>query len=199
MVDYRRADSLGARIQAARKARGIRSAKALADLIDNGTVSEATLQNIETGRLTNVSVSQLLNIAFALKVAPSLLLAPLDRPTDKVDLPNLSAGLTAMTAAEFDAWLTGANAGSYRPTTAAELAERNELAALRDLENLIRERQRLRTLLDLADGLQDPQASGKPWDRTGDRLLLANQKIDEITAYLHSAGWALSAWAAAAT
>jgi transcriptional regulator with XRE-family HTH domain len=192
MVDYRRADSLGARIQAARKARGIRSAKALADLIDNGTVSEATLQNIETGRLTNLSVSQLLNIAFALKVTPSLLLAPLDRPTDKIDLPNLSSGLTAMTAIEFDAWLTGANTGSYRPTNAVELAERNELAALRDLENLVRERQRLRILLDLEHGPQDIRSSAKPWDRTGDRLVLANQKIDEITAYLRSAGWALA-------
>jgi transcriptional regulator with XRE-family HTH domain len=196
MVDYRDADSLGERIQAARKARGIRSAKALADLIDNGTVSEATLQNIETGRLTNVSVSQLLNIAFALKVAPSLLLAPLGRPTDAVDLPNLSSGLSAMTTAEFDAWFTGANTGGYRPTNAAELAERNELAALRDLEDLVRERERLRTLRALehdAGGLRQP---GKPWDRIEDRLELTDQKIDEVTTYLHSAGWTLSAWKA---
>jgi transcriptional regulator with XRE-family HTH domain len=194
MVDYRDADSLGERIQAARKARGIRSAKALADLIDNGTVSEATLQNIETGRLTNVSVSQLLNIAYALKVAPSLLLAPLGRPTDTIDLPNLSSGLAAMTTAEFDAWLTGANAGGYRPTNAAELAERNELAALRDLENLVRERARLRTLLQLEHDTGNLPTPGKPWDRIEDRLVLADQKINEITTYLRSAGWTLTAW-----
>jgi transcriptional regulator with XRE-family HTH domain len=196
MVDYRDADSLGERIQAARKARGIRSAKALADLIDNGAVSEATLQNIETGRLTNVSVSQLLNIAFALKVAPSLLLAPLGRPTDKIDLPNVSSGLAAMTTAEFDAWLTGANTGGYRPTNAAELAERNELAALRDLENLVRERERLRTLIELEHEMGNLPKPGKPWDRIEDRLMLTDQKINEITAYLRSAGWTLSAWKA---
>lgn len=101
--------------------------------------AKLTLQNIETGRLTNVSVSQLLNIAFALKVAPSLLLAPLGRPTDKIDLPNLSSGLAAMTTVEFDAWLTGANTGGYRPTNAAELA----LPPLRrlDVKRLERTRQ----------------------------------------------------------
>jgi transcriptional regulator with XRE-family HTH domain len=191
MVDYRTAPSLGERIQAARKARGIRSAKALADLIDNGTVTEAILQNIETGRLSNLSVSQLLNIAYALKVAPSFLLAPLGRPTDPLDLPNLSSGLTSMTSVEFDAWLSGTNAGAYRPTNAAEIAERTELAAYRDLHHLLREQSRLRVLKDMEGDALNGAAGSKPWDRTGDRLASTEQAIAEVLEFLQSAGWPL--------
>jgi transcriptional regulator with XRE-family HTH domain len=193
--DYRNAKSLGDRIQAARKARGVRSAQALADLVGNNTVSASTLHNIETGRLTNISLSQLLNIAFALKVAPSFLLAPLGRPNEVIDLPSLSPGLSAMTAAEFDAWLTGTNNGGYRATNAPEMAERNELAAFRDLDSLIRERARLRVVIDLDSETANSPSDSKPWDRTEDKLTLTNQKIDEITAYLRSAGWSLDGWA----
>jgi transcriptional regulator with XRE-family HTH domain len=176
MVDYRVESSLGARVAAARKARGLRSTKALSELIGEGKVTEATLQNIETGRLTNLSVSQLLNIAFALKVAPGFLLAPLGRPGAQVDLPSLSDGLTRMNVSEFDGWLTGANDGRYRPTSAAELNERAELEAVRALENLTRES-------------FETGAGEKSWGRTEDRIAIVQRQIDEARQYLQTAGW----------
>jgi transcriptional regulator with XRE-family HTH domain len=196
MVDFKSAPSLGARIKGLRQARGVRSAAALAELIDNGSVSAATIWNIETGRLTNISVAQLLNIAFALNVAPSFLLAPLGRPDASVDLSNLTSGLLRMSVAEFDAWLSGSNSGGYRPTTSAEIAERNELAALRELDYLLRERKRLQTLLDLEQGGAGSSGTELPWGRTADKLVVASQEIEKIATYLREAGWSLDAWIA---
>jgi transcriptional regulator with XRE-family HTH domain len=191
VADYRVGNTLGQRIQAVRKARGIRTANALAELIGNGSVSLATLQNIETGRLTNVSVSQLLNIAFALKIPPAFLLAPLGRADGKVDLPNLSSGLAAMSSMEFDAWLAGADHGAYRSTSAAEITDRNELAARRELDALRRERARISTIADL-EATSDRASSNQPeWDRSTTRLGEIEARITEITAYLNSAGWSI--------
>jgi transcriptional regulator with XRE-family HTH domain len=189
MVDYRLEATLGARVAAARKARGIRSTKALSELIGNGTVTEATLQNIEAGRLTNLSVSQLLNIAFALKVAPSFLLAPLAKPDSQIDLQGLSDGLTRMTVSEFDGWLSGANDGRYRPTTAAELSERTELEALRALENLLRERTRLEILAKIEADASESGVGEKAWDRAEDKIAVVKRQINEARQYLETAGW----------
>lgn len=178
---------------AARKARGIRSTKALSELIGNGTVTEATLQNIETGRLTNLSVSQLLNIAFALKVAPSFLLAPLGLPNAQVDLPNLSVGLNRMNVSEFDGWLTGANDGRYRPTSAAEISERTQLEALRALENLMRERSRLETVASLERSGSESGVGEKIWDRAEDKIAIVQRQIEEARQFLRTAGWPIEA------
>lgn len=190
MADYRIEKTVGERIQAARRARGIRSTRALSEAIGDGGVSEATLQNIEAGRLTNLSVAQLLNIAYALKVAPSFLLAPIGDPLARVDLTNLSEPLAAMTSAEFDAWLTGSDEGAYRPTDAEEMSERTQLAAFRALQRLIRERRRLITVheLDLEDRAVI-DASSLQWNARSERLELINREIEETTAYLAAAGW----------
>jgi transcriptional regulator with XRE-family HTH domain len=190
MADYRIEKTVGERIQAARRARGIRSTRALSEAIGDGGVSEATLQNIEAGRLTNLSVAQLLNIAYALKVAPSFLLAPIGDPLARVDLTNLSEPLTAMSSAEFDAWLTGSDEGAYRPTDAEEMSERTQLAAFRALQRLIRERRRLITVheLDLEDRAV-VDASSLQWNARSERLELINREIEETTAYLAAAGW----------
>jgi len=66
MADFRTAQGIGERIQAARKQRGIRSTRELVQLIPNGTVTESILQNIEAGRKKDISVSMLLNITFVL-------------------------------------------------------------------------------------------------------------------------------------
>jgi transcriptional regulator with XRE-family HTH domain len=196
--DYRDEDSLGRRIQAARKARGIRTTKALSEAIGQGNVSEATLQNIETGRLTNLSLAQLLNIAFALKVAPSFLLAPLGRPSASLDLVGLSDGLASMNAAEFDAWLCGSNSGAYRPTNASEISERSELEAFRILESLLRERRRLNSVRELErdDVHEGDHHTVLERDRTTKRLADIADEINSTAAYLDSAGWRLNEWTA---
>ncbi|TFC37668.1 helix-turn-helix transcriptional regulator [Cryobacterium sp. TMT2-42-4] len=99
-------DSLGGRIAAFRKARGFSSTNQLAAAIGEGKMSGAVLRNIESGRKGDLSVSQLLNIAWALEVSPLLLLAPLGRPADRLDLPNLVSSLEQTRVAQFDEWVS---------------------------------------------------------------------------------------------
>jgi transcriptional regulator with XRE-family HTH domain len=196
VADYRTEHTLGARIQAARKTRGIKSTRELADMVGNESVSVNILQNIESGRMTNLSVAQLLNIAFALKVAPSFLLAPMGDPEGAPDLPGLSPGLASMPPNEFDAWLAGSDSGAYRSTSASEIAERNELAAFRYLDGLIRERRRLR-LLRHVDGEETGRAAGPTdadWNPVEQRLSALESQISDIRRYLDGAGWASDQW-----
>jgi transcriptional regulator with XRE-family HTH domain len=198
MVDYRSAGTFGERVQAARKSRGIRSAQALADLIDTGTITDSIIRNIESGRLTNPTVSQVLNLAFALKVAPSFLFAPLGNPQGNIDLPGLNSELAAMSPPEFDAWLSGSDSGAYRPTNAAELAGRNEITAFRDLDALLRERRRLRVTRALATEqvpVKQP-GSNAEWDRTSERLATVEEEISGAARFLSSAGWTIDSWVA---
>jgi len=184
MADFRTAGSLGARIQAARKQRGFRTTRDLAQAINVGNVSESIIENIEAGRKVNVDISQLLNIAKALSVSPSFLLAPLGTPDAKVDLPNLSKDLSAMTALEFDAWAMGTNEGEYRPTTMDERTSVAELQALREWAALRKEIMRLETLVELEDtALENKPRSGRS------RLEATMAEQGKVTAYLRSAGW----------
>jgi len=70
-------------------------------------VSEAVLQNIESGRKLDISVAQLLEISWALGISPLLLLAPLESPHQTLDLAGIGDSLRAMTSADFDAWVRG--------------------------------------------------------------------------------------------
>ena len=195
MADYRNEKSVGERIQAARKARGIRSTRALSEAIADGGISEATLQNIEAGRLSNLSVAQLLNIAFALKVAPSFLLAPIGDPGSGIDLPNLSSSLASMTSAEFDAWLIGSDDGGYRPTDVEEMSERTQLAAFRALQRLRREQHRLIATheMEVSAEVERPDSKTRDWTLGGNRLELINREIEDTTSYLAAAGWNVTA------
>lgn len=70
-------------------------------------MSEAVLQNIESGRKQDVTVAQLLEISRALGISPLLLLAPLETPHAPLDLTGVGEDLRSMTAAEFDVWVRG--------------------------------------------------------------------------------------------
>ncbi|TFD89813.1 helix-turn-helix domain-containing protein [Cryobacterium serini] len=76
MMNFLAQAGIGDRIQAIRKQHAIRSARALADLIPGDNVTESIVQNIEAGGKDDLLVSQLLNIAKALRVSPIFLLAP---------------------------------------------------------------------------------------------------------------------------
>ena len=108
---------IGNRIHAIRKQHGIRSAKALAELIPGDNVTESILQNIEAGRKDDLLVSQLLNIAKALRVTPIFLLAPIATPSARLDIANLSPSFTDMTVVQFDAWISGEPDGAYDSNT----------------------------------------------------------------------------------
>jgi len=192
MTDFRSETTLGARIRAARRARGLRTTADLVHLIDGGTLTVAILENIEAGRKVAVEVSQLLNIAMALRIPPSYLLAPLGEPERPVDLLNLSMAFAGMTAIDFDSWLTSPTDGSYRPTSIEERNARSELQALRSWVGLTREVARLQTMFDLetATNLEVDQNSAL-FTRTEARLREARREADQMVTYLASAGWQL--------
>lgn len=194
MTDFRTITGIGARIQAVRKQRGMRHAHDLADAIPGGSLSEAMIQNIEAGRKENLTVSQFLNIAYALKIAPGFLLAPMGHPNELLDLPGLSDDLSKLSVVEFDAWLAGLHGGAHSWRSSEDQSERAQLAAMRELELQLRERDRLRAALEAerasdlsADDIEELQR----WDTTEERLAQTDRTIERLSAFLASAGWHL--------
>jgi len=185
MGDFRSERTLGVRIQAARQARGLSTGE-LAGSIDGGNVSESIIENIEAGRKASLDVSQLLNIAMALGVAPSYLLAPLGRPQDEIDLPNLSRAFRGMTAIEFDSWLSNVPDGGYVPHSNSERNAHGELQALREWALVSREIARIEIVRDLAE-----TAGGGFEKRNDERLTLAREEKTRLEAFLATAGWNL--------
>lgn len=198
MTDFLAQSGIGNRIQAIRKQHGIRSAKDLADAIPSDNVTEAIIQNIEAGRKQDLSVSQLLNIAWALRVTPIFLLAAIGRPLAKLDISNLSSSFDDVSVVEFDAWMSGEAHGAYRWTTTHEQSERAQLQAMRELHAQIRERRRLTSNLAVEQSLK-AEASESPsahdvWDTTSERISDATRRIEQLSSFLVSAGWDLDDW-----
>lgn len=163
----------------------MKSPKDLADAIVGGNVTSSIIENIEVGRKVNLDVSQLLNIAKALDVPPSYLLAPLGRPSAKVDLPNLSEALREMTAVEFDAWLSNVADGIYQPVTLAERSASQQLTALRELTAAQRELRRM----EIATSLEQGASPSADRDRLAARADAIRIEVTHLTSYLESAGW----------
>lgn len=186
MTDYRTAGSIGERIQAARRARGI-SARELARAI-GGVPTQSTIENIELGRKASIDVVQLLNIAMALRVPLSYLLAPMGAPERSLDLPGLSAEFDSMSALEFDAWLAGLPDGARIPTSLDERNAMSELQALREWKARGAEASRLETAVELekssGTSLESPYLRS-----TEERLAEARREVDRLASFLRSAGW----------
>lgn len=170
-------DTIGARIKAARRDRGIRSIRSFAELLDDPFLTESVLENIEAGRKADLPISAVLNIAFALKVPLSLLLAPLSDSSLPVDLPNLSNGLRDMSPAEFDGWLSGDDAGRYRSRSALEREDLAELRAFREIQRIRREIERERVMGSISN------------DAGLSRLQFLESELDSLLGFLRSAGW----------
>jgi transcriptional regulator with XRE-family HTH domain len=98
--------SIGKRIADYRKFRKIGTAADLAARIPNPKVTASVIQNIESGRKADLSVSQLLDIAMGLGVSPLVLLVPVGSPFQEVDLPGVGDDVSSLTVREFDEWLT---------------------------------------------------------------------------------------------
>ena len=176
----------------------MRTAADLAAAIPGGVVKESTIQNVEAGRKAELTVSQLLNIAFALRLPPAYLLAPLGNPDGKIDLAYLSDDLENMKVVEFENWLSGNVNGAYSVSSAAEHRDRNQLQALRELEVELRERKRLSQTFDLERGLAAKENfvedSAALEGETEARLEETNRRLSRLVDYLESAGWNLSRW-----
>lgn len=180
MADYSAEASIGARIKAARRARGIKSIRELSEAVRGTSLTEAVLENIEAGRKPDLPISDLLNIARALRVPPAFLLAPLADPRGALDLPNLSEDFNSMSVEEFDAWLSGESAGAYRSSSPEERNDMAELDAFRELQRLKRELQRER----VTGGLDKPASA---------RLEYLERQTFELTEFLRAAGWVIEA------
>ena len=187
MTDIRSTNGIGQRIKALRRQRGFRAARDLAAAIPGGNVSVDVLENLESGRKADLSVSQLLNIARALRVPPSLLLAHVTSPGSPLDLPNLSEDFDAMSAGEFDAWFSGISRGDHRAADTTERMTLSELESYRALRRLQRELTRLSAARSALDP-EDVQVSG-----LRQRARAVQDEVDELVAYLIDAGWDLSA------
>jgi len=192
MADYRTAPTVGARIAAARKARGFKSTKDLAEAIPGDSITGSILQNIEAGRKNDLAVAQLLNIAWALGVSPTWILAPIGSPSEHIDLPNIIPEIRDLTVAEFDAWLSGNIDGVYMPETSDEHNDRIQLAALRELLSEKRELHRL-SLLGTASVGSYEEAVGNDAENfindTVQRSAISKQRIERLQTFLMSAGW----------
>lgn len=188
MTGMTTAQGIGRRIRATRKHRGFATAKQLADAIPGERISESVLQNIEAGRKSDLSVSQLLNIAMGLRVSPLILLAPLGRPDSPLDLPNLSEAFAKMSVAEFDAWASNSEFGPY-VATAAEHAERQQHRAARELVALTRERARISFDLLPAQLSPEQEALRERFDTTDQRLAEYTRRINELEHYLIGTDW----------
>jgi hypothetical protein len=191
MADFKTAATVGARIAALRAARGFDSPKALADSIPGGAVTESALEGIEAGGGNDLTVTQLLNIAWVLRVSPVFLLAPLGSPHDHLDVPGIIPELANLTVAEFDAWVSGID-GAYHPVTADEHSERTQLEALRELLRARREARRLRSVLDLSAELarsNSGEESPATWANFQEQLDDTTRRIRQLETFLDSGGW----------
>jgi transcriptional regulator with XRE-family HTH domain len=188
MTDFRAQATIGARIREARRERGLKTARELADAIPGGKITASIIQNIESGRKADLNLSELLNIAKALNVSPSYLLAPLTTPNASLDLPNLSEAFDDTTSAELDAWLSAVPLGAYRSASASERAEVDQLGAFRELSGLIREHSRLQTMRNVEAQSEDADLRSA-LDLTQHRLDTVESEIERLTSYLRTNGW----------
>jgi hypothetical protein len=197
MADFKTASTVGARIAAIRKARGFASAKALADAIPGDSVTDSILRNIEAGRKNDLAVAQLLNLAWALRVSPLFILAPLGSPDAHLDLPNIISDVQKLKTSEFDAWVSGDTSGIYRPIIAAEMNERAQLEALHELLRAKQEARRLGTVVRLEAELTDagtPHDGADHWRNIEQRLADAQRRIAELETLLASGGWQIGTY-----
>lgn len=124
-------ESFGKRLAAWRRHRGFRTAAALAERIaeQGGSVSEAVIQNLESGRKSDPAVSQLLALASALGVPPLVLLAPLGNPVAHVQM--LGAPFGKRPAFQLDAWWSVSDKAIDAGLPDVALEDRDLIRALR--------------------------------------------------------------------
>ena len=184
MTEYSAERNIGTRIAAARRSRGFRTTKELAAKMPGTGITSAVLENIESGRRSNLDISMLLNIAHTLHVPVTALLAPIARPHDPIDLPNLKPELAAMTASQFSAWVAGITTADYRAGTAAERNDLAQLNALRELQTTRRELHRREAVAGLSE--DQPEVLRQA---TTAQIDAAQAQIENLQTYLRSASW----------
>ncbi|WP_285063697.1 helix-turn-helix transcriptional regulator [Frigoribacterium sp. ME-P-080] len=104
-MSIRASDGFGARLAKYRKMAGF-SARELSDRI-NGEISRGVIANIESGRKTDVTVDQMLTLAWALDIPPVALALPLEEPERFVALAKTPTGTEAVRSRYLMSWFLG--------------------------------------------------------------------------------------------
>jgi transcriptional regulator with XRE-family HTH domain len=158
-------------------------------------MSASVIQNIEAGRKPDISVSDLLNLAFALRIPPTFLLFPMAGPMRPVDLVGLSPDLEALQSGALEAWI----AAEVLPygVTFSEAADLDRLKAQREYLRLSKEVRRLwrSRIVERRLDEEDPPSpealeSRRRWDTTEARLKAHQERLDELRTQLQDDGWA---------
>ena len=133
------ASTIGGRISSHRRASGL-SVKELVARIENPKLTAKVLYNIESGVKVDLSISQLLEIAFALGIEPLHLLVDIRRPYEPTQIPHLSGELAKMSTINFIEWVTAPYLTHplLDSTTVKTAPESFDLMKLREFELLRR-------------------------------------------------------------
>jgi hypothetical protein len=170
-VNMNESSGIGQRIADSRKRAGFSSTTALAHAIPNANITASVLQNIESGRSTNISITQWLDISRALGISPVAILVDIFDPTAKVDVPNIGEQVANMSSAEVIAWFNN----EAPPETAQALIAQ---ATLRNLRMIAKEVARYRAVMALAEsagqsGVENSKEYLAPLLRAAAKFLLS--------------------------
>lgn len=143
-MTQRPSHDIGSRVARYRKMAGL-SARELSDKL-GGEMSRGVIANIESGRKTDVTVDQLLALAWALDVPPAALALPVEQPNRMVAVVKGDTAMEAARASSLVNWFlakpnsspVGTTAGPGRGYAQSLLRAVEEY---RIVENLVRRRE----------------------------------------------------------
>lgn len=173
--------AIGLRIAQARRDAGFRTVEQLVETIGNPAVTVSGVQNVESGRKADVSVTYLLEIARAVGVPPVMLLVDVDHPFEPVEGLPLGEQFDGLRVWQFDDWFSGVG----NPTTAdvggvAALDKRVLLERVRQMVDELNEWHRTAANIAGGRGGDDLQFAQEQRQERIDRLvgMLANRGRD---------------------
>jgi len=140
----------GGRLSEYRRLAGL-SAQELSDRL-GGSLSRAVIANIESGRKTDITIDQLLEISWALGVPPVALALPIDRPFETILISQDQEIPQSMWISDVMDWMTSTPAAFQRDRTPvaspAGVVARNRIRVIREIDDVRGELYRLRAAPD---------------------------------------------------
>ena len=119
---------IGLRLAKYRKWAGCKNAQELADRIDNPLITKSTIVNLELGKKSDMTISELLLISRALKITPMAFICDLEQPFER-STDSVNFGLKNGTVVREFVSALSSDLASYFPKMAD--SELNELISTR--------------------------------------------------------------------
>lgn len=171
-------DGIGDRVARYRRLAGL-SAREVAEQAGNG-LTRGVIANIESGRKTDVTVDQLIALAYVLQVPPVVLAIPVDKPDVFVRTADGVNSMQAIRAASLMDWFTSMDAMRSTPREREREAGGNPATfAARELIRTLREYRVDR------DSLSRMRESG---NLTGDELRVRELELEDTETTLRQLG-----------